>query len=454
MKKQIGIAVTLIVIVSGIFLYLGLKKDHSVVQKEEIVLHYMGWGTELERQATENLIQEFEEQHPGVKVDYTHIPNDYDRKLERLIETGKEPDIAMTAGMEAMKMAEAGKLKNVAQLAKEDETYSLDDVLPQTIYWWDEGKALGVNSALETTCLVYNKEFARKAGVEVPMRMEDAWTWEEFVKAAQKLTIDIQGRNALDPAFDPKHIKCYGIKIELQNAYLLSNLYALSGEEFLDQTGKKVNLQGTKALEGIQRIADLIHVYHVMPDPLTAKTLPAGAKALESGVAAMAWGGTWVLMDLAKTKVDFGLGVLPAMYGKSVTISMGEPIVIFASSKHPKEAWELAKFFMNPEHSIELIENGLWMPVLKSWYEDPELLRCWTVGNRAHPQEYQETIMEPAFESCQPHWGYSVKNFGKMMNVFSQKLNEVWIGEITAEEAAASSEDEMNALADGEYPRP
>lgn len=454
MKKQIGIAVLLIVIVSGIFLYLGLKEDHSAVQKEEIVLRYMGWGTELERQATENLIQEFEEQHPGVKVDYTHIPDDYDQRLERLIETGKEPDIAMTAGMEAMKMAEAGELKNVAQLAKEDETYSLDDVLPQTIYWWDEGKALGVNSALEISCLMYNKELARKAGVEVPMRMEDAWTWEEFVEAAQKLTIDTQGRNALDPAFDPNHIKCYGIKIELQDAYLLSNLYALSGEEFLDQTGKKVNLQGTKALEGIQRIADLIHVYHVMPDPLTAKTLPTGAKALESEVMAMTWVGTWVLMDLAKTKVDFGLGVLPAMYGESVSISFGEPIVIFESSKHPKEAWELAKFIMNPENSIELIENGLWMPVLKSWYEDPELLRRWTAGNRAHPQEYQEAIMEPAFESCQPHWGYSVKNFGKMMNVFSQKLNEVWTGEITAEEAAVSSEDEMNALADGEYPRP
>lgn len=411
-------------------------------------------GTELERKATENLIREFEVQNPGIKVDYTHIPDNYDRKLERLMETGKEPDIAMTAGLEAMKMAEAGKLKNVAELAKEDETYSLDDVLPQTVYWWDQGKALGVNSALEINCLMYNKELAKESGVEVLVRTEDAWSWEEFVNAAQKLTIDTQGRNALDPEFDPKNIKRYGIKIELQDAYLLSNLYALSGEEFLDQTGKKVNLQGTKALEGIQKIADLINVYHVMPDPLTSKTLPTGAKALESEVAAMTWEGTWLLMDLAKTKVDFGLGILPAMYGKSVTISMGEPIVIFESSRHPKEAWELAKFFMNPEHSMELIENGLWMPVLKSWYEDPELLKRWTAGNPAHPQEFQEVIMEPAFGSCQPHWGYSIKNFGEMMNIFSRKLSEVWTGEITAEKAAASVEDEMNVLADGEYPRP
>lgn len=456
MKKRIGIAVILIVVVSGVFLYLGLQENGTGGEKEqeEVVLRYMGWGTELERKATENFIQEFELQHPGIRVDYTHIPDDYDRKLERLIQTGKEPDVAMAAGMEAMKMAEGGKLKNIAELAEADDTCSLDDVLPQTIYWWEEGKALGVNSALEVSCLMYNKKFAKEAGVEVPAKLEDAWDWEEFVKAAQKLTVDEQGRNALDPQFDPGHIKRYGVKIELQDAYLISNLYAMSGEKFLDKTGTKVNLKGTKALEGIQKIADLINVYHVMPNPLESKDLPNGAKALESEVTAMILGGTWTLMDLAESEVEFGLGVLPGMYGKSVTISMGEPIVLFESTSHPKEAWELVKFFMNSENSIELIENGLWMPVLKSWYEDPELLKSWTEGNPAHPQEYREAVMEPAFESCQPHWGYSVKNFNHIVGAFSSRLNEVWMGELTAGEAAALAEDEMNALVAGEYPRP
>ena len=452
--KKVGIVVLVVVLVSGVFLYLGLKGDSPDKKEEEVVLRYMGWGTELEKKATENLIKEFEEQHPGVRVDYTHIPDDYDRKLERLIEAGKEPDVAMAAGMEAMKMAEDGKLMNIAGLAEEDADYNLDDVLPQAVYWWDEGKSLGVNSALEVNCLMYNKKFTEDAGVAVPSRLEDAWAWEEFVEAAQKLTVDDKGRNALDPEFDAGHIKRYGVKIELQNAYLISNLYAQSGEEFLDATGTRVNLKGTKALAGIQNIADLINVYHVMPNPLECKNLPNGAKALESEVAAMVLGGTWTMMDLAETDVDFGLGVLPGMFGKSVTISMGEPIVLFESTAHPREAWELAKFFMNPEHSMELIEKGLWMPVLKSWYEQPELLEKWSEGNAAHPQEYKEAVMRPAFESCQPHWGYSVKHFGEMINLLSPKLDEVWLGEITAEEAALSVEDEMNEVADGEYPRP
>lgn len=455
MKGKIGIAVAFIVAVSGVFIYLGLKEGSPGTEKEEEkVLHYMGWGTELERKATEKLIKEFEIQHQGIKVDYSHIPDNYAQKFRRLVETGKEPDVAMVLGTDAMKMAEDGKLKNIADFAGQDNTYSLEDVLPQTVYWWDKGKALGVNSALEVSCLMYNKTATKKAGVQVPSKLEDAWDWKEFVEAARKLTIDWKGRNALDPGFDPGHIKCYGIKIELQNSYLLSNLYALSGEEFLDKTGKKVNLAGTKALQGIQKIADLINVYHVMPDPLECKNLPAGAKALESGIAAVVLTGTWVLMDLAKTELDFGIGVLPAMYGKSATISMGEPIVVFESSRYPKEAWELVKFLMNPENNKKLIENGLWMPVLKSWYEDPVLLNTWTKGNPAHPEEYKEAVIEPAFKSCQPHWGYSVKNFGSIMGVLSPKLDEVWMGEITAEEAAASVEKEINKLADGRYPEP
>lgn len=45
MRKKIGVAALLIVMVSGVFLYLGLKKDTSDAQEEEIVLRYMGWVT-------------------------------------------------------------------------------------------------------------------------------------------------------------------------------------------------------------------------------------------------------------------------------------------------------------------------------------------------------------------------------------------------------------------------
>ena len=459
MKKWIGMMILLLLAASGVFFYLSLADsalEGQGIREESVVLRYTGWGTELEKKATERLIEQFESKHPGIRVEYTHIPDDYDLKIEKMAAEGKEPDVAMVGGLKAMKLADDGKLKNILELAEADSDAgaSLDNILPQAIYWWEEGKACGVNSALEVDCLVYNKKLTQEAGVQVPSQLEDAWDWEEFVEAAQKLTIDEQGRNALDPQFDPQHIRRYGVKIELADANLVSHMYAFSQEDFLDASGKRVNLKGTKALEGIQKMADLINVYHVAPDPLEAKNLPFGAPAMEAEAAAMIWGGQWILMNLAETGVDFGIGVLPAMFGRSATISLGEPIVVFNSTSHPKEAWEFAKTFMDPAYTLEMMESGLWMPVLKSWYEDLDLLSQWASENPAHPPEYQDAVITPAFQSCQPNWGYTVKNYERMMDILSPLLNQVWLGEITAAEAADFASDGMDQLAEGTYPRP
>ncbi|MFR6273854.1 MAG: hypothetical protein ACLUL2_10175 [Blautia sp.] len=50
---------------------------------------------------------------------------------------------------------------------------------------------------------------------------------------------------------------------------------------------------------------------------------------------------------MAANKVDFGVGILPKMFDKPMTVALGEPVVAFETTKHPEEAWELQKAFMN-----------------------------------------------------------------------------------------------------------
>ena len=79
----------------------------------------------------------------------------------------------------------------------------------------------------------------------------------------------------------------------------------------------------------------------------------------------MVWDGQWALQEISANKVNFGIGIPPKMYDKPMTIAMGEPVVVLRQQNIPKEAWELQKAFMNTEYTMELIETGLWMPVLK-----------------------------------------------------------------------------------------
>lgn len=421
---------------------------------EQVVLKYTGWGSPAEKKTTQNVIDNFEKNHPNVKVEYVHIPTDYNTKLTTLIAAGQGPDVALLDGDRALQWATEGQLMNMLDLAADDPEFNLDDIMPQTVYWWDEGKACGVNGALEVYGLMYNKDVLAEAGIEVPTKAEDAWTWDEFVEVLQKLTIDQNNRNALDPDFDAKNIKRFGIFIP-SGLNMLALAIANTGQDFLSEDGSSLNLVGTQAEEAVQNFADLINVYHVAPNPAQSKNLPGGDVAMASKKVAMVWTGQWDLMNMVANKVNFGVGIPPKMYDKPMTISMGEPVVVFASTKHPKEAYELQKAFRNPEYTMELIEGGLWMPVLKEWYEDEELVAKWATGNEAHPEGYVDAFLNNAFsENCMPSLTYSVKNLPKIMDVLNPALDKVWLGESTAAEAFASVEEKANAEVKGKYTRP
>ena len=55
-----------------------------------------------------------------------------------------------------------------------------------------------------------------KAGVEQPSNdPEKAWDWDKFLETCQKLTIDKNGKNALDSAFDKENIVSFGTSMPL-----------------------------------------------------------------------------------------------------------------------------------------------------------------------------------------------------------------------------------------------
>lgn len=420
---------------------------------EQIVLKYTGWGSPAEKKTTQNVISNFEKNHPNVKVEYVHIPTDYNTKLTTMIAAGQGPDVALLNGDTALQWATEGQLMNMLELAEDDPEFDLDAIMPQVVYWWDEGKACGVNGALEVYGLMYNRDILAQAGIEVPTTEGGAWTWDEFVEVLRTLTIDQSGRNALDPDFDAKNIKQFGIYIP-SGGNMLAYAMAYTGQDFLSEDGNSINLVGTEAEAAVQKFADLINVYHVAPNPAQSKNLPGGSTALASKKVAMIWDGQWSLMDMVANKVNFGVGIPPKMYDKPMTIALGEPVVVFSSTKHPKEAYELQKAFQNPEYTMELIEGGLWMPVLKDWYEDEELVGRWATGNDAHPEGYVDAILNNAFNNCVPSLTYSIKNLPKIMDVLNPALDKVWLGESTAAEAFASVEEKANAQAQGKYPRP
>lgn len=406
--------------------------------KEKITLRMTVWGSPEEVAPYKKAIQNFEAKYTNVKVELQHIAADYDTKLTTMVAGNDVPDIAMMeSGTIAFPMAEQGKFYNLQEFLNTDADISPDTLVPNITYSLEPGNVIGIGPGPESFGLFYNEDIFKEAGIEPPpSNVADAWTWDEFVEVAKKLTVDTNGKTAADPDFDPKKIKQYGVNLSTWWG-VYSNFIYSNGGDFISADGKTFALNQPEAVEALQKIADLMNVYHVSPSPVQSKNIPATNVALQTKKVAMTVDGQWASAGLAQSKFNFNVGVMPVMKEPVTTVVCGM-FSIFKSTKHPQETWELLKALLDPEASIDMLTAGTWMPSPKDWYTDPALLAKWTENLDARPSGYKEAIVDVILtKGHQTPTGY-VKNFNNIMDLVNPALDKVWLGQQTAQEAMDS----------------
>ncbi len=407
---------------------------------ESIKLRMTVWGAPDELAAYKVAIKRFEEKFPHIKVDLQHIAADYDTKLTTMVAGNDVPDIAMMeSGSIAFPLAEQGKFYNLQEFLDKDATINFDSLVPNLLYSLEPGHVIGIAPGPETFGLFYNEDIFKEAGIAPPpSKASEAWTWQQFVETAKLLTIDSKGRNANDPNFDPKNIKQYGINFPTWWGGFSNFIYSNDGD-FVSADGTTFALNQPEAVEVFQNIADLMNVHHVAPSPVQSKNIPATNVALQTKKVAMAIDGQWASTALAQSNFNYNVGVLPIMKKPMTTVVCGM-FSMFKSTKYPQESWELIKYLIDPESSIDMITAGTWMPAYKSWYTESDLLSRWTDNLASRPSGYRDAIVEVMLNSShQTPTGY-VKNFSKLMDIVSPALDKVWLGQQSAQEA-------MNAIA-------
>ncbi|OMF36919.1 ABC transporter substrate-binding protein [Paenibacillus sp. FSL H8-0548] len=406
--------------------------------KKPITLRMTVWGAPEEVAAYKVAIQRFEAKYTNIKVDLQHIAADYDTKLTTMVAGNDVPDIAMMeSGTIAFPLAEQGKFYNLQQFLDNDSEISVDSLVPNIMYSLEPGNVIGIAPGPESFGLFYNEDIFKEAGIAPPpSKVSEAWTWDEFVEVAKKLTIDTKGKSANEAGFDAKNIKQYGINISTWWG-VYSNFVYSNGGDFVSADGKSFALNQPEAVEAIQKMSDLMNVHHVAPSPVQAKNIPSTNVALQTKKVAMAIDGQWASTGLAQSKFNFNVGVMPVLKEPVTTVVCGM-FSIFKSTEHPQEAWELLKALLDPEASIDMITAGTWMPSYKDWYTEPALLAKWTENLDSRPSGYKDAIVDVILtKSHQTPTGY-VKNFTKIMDIVNPALDKVWLGQQTAQEAMDS----------------
>lgn len=155
------------------------------------------YGHTDENPAFVRLVELFNASHEDIKVELRAIGN-FDDAIPVEVAAGVGPDVFFVHPNNIVSWARAGLLADLSPFVERDaQSLELGNYFPFALaisqvdgryYSWPYG-------IVELGRLMYNKELFDRAGMLVP---DETWDWEEFKKAASRLTLDRNGDGVND----------------------------------------------------------------------------------------------------------------------------------------------------------------------------------------------------------------------------------------------------------------
>lgn len=281
----------------------------------------------------------------GINVIVEH-PDSLEEKYPQLAATGDGPDIIFWAHDRFGGYAQSGLLAEITP----------DNDFRQKFYpfTWEamryNGKLIAYPVAVEALSLIYNKDLIPQAPK----------TWEEIPALDKKLRA--QGRSAL--------------MFNLREPYFIWPLLgADGGYAFRTENGeynvKDVGVDSPGAKAGLAFLVALINNKHMNADTDYA----IAEAAFNKGETAMTINGPWSWSNIDKSKINYGVSLLPTFKGKPSKPFIGVLSAgINAASPNKELAQEFLENYLLTDQGLEQLDKDkpLGAVALKSWQEKLE----------------------------------------------------------------------------------
>ncbi len=407
----------------------------SSSEGEKITITFSLWGDPAEQETTQKALDVYNDLQDKVYVKALQIGRDeYNEKLQTMATSGDMPDCGMVAEDTVIGWARDGLLSDVDIYAGQE-----NKPLDYLAFKYND-KIVAYSAANEILALWYNKKMFDDAGVPYPpSTLDKAWTWDQFIEAAKKLTVDSNGKHPGETGFDKDKTVQFGAYVNQYTWQL--EVWALSnGGSFFSADGKTITFDDA-AVEALQKVFDLHLVENVAP--LNDGTQDNGfTSSLGAGNVAMCTEGQWAtgFRGAGFEGIDYGVGVLPYMKQKA-NICTGGPTGVFATSQYKDEAAEFLRWYNSEENSIGTIMAGWWMPTKLNWYTDETLLKSWVDDcelREALPAEnYKTAIVDVALDfdvTKSTGWYYTPNTYEVLVKTLQPALVEAINGSKTVQE--------------------
>ncbi|WP_336629741.1 MULTISPECIES: ABC transporter substrate-binding protein [unclassified Microbacterium] len=415
-------------------------------------MSFMYWGSSYEDEIIRKMLTSFQKKS-GVAMRPMFTSGDqYDTKVNTLVASNTPADVAYMHDYMVYDLAEKGQLLNL--YPQFDKHPQLQDRLPGTYYFWDDGKCAGNQTGTTAILMYYSKKAIKEAGLENPPAVPgSAWNWDQFVSAADKLTLDQAGRHPSDSGFDPNNIKQYGAAAFFNWWY---GFVRSNGGDIANEDGTKYALDSAEAIQALQDLQDLIVKHRVAPNPKQQGAPGASGSDtstdFRTGRVALSFDGTWAMLNLNKQKIDYGIGVMPK-HQQQVTLQLSGATVIANGTKKPSDAVDFYLYHNDPHNVTELFTSGLWLPLEKKYYTNEADIRFWT-DNENHPAEFRTAVIDALMTNAVTIYSQRLRNINAITQVLNPAIDRIASGSQTAAEVCKGLRDQIQPLLKGMYPNP
>jgi multiple sugar transport system substrate-binding protein len=407
--------------------------------EDVVTLRWAMWGSPAEVETHQMVADAFMDEHPNINIEIVADPwNDYFTKYQTVFAAGDPaqiPDVLFIVPTWTPRFAADGALENLEPWIERDG-YDLDD------YWPDlmesaryEGEVYGLPRDISIEVLYYNKDIFDEVGVEYP---NENWTWDDFLAAAEELTI----------VEDTGRVERYALGMEGGKYQLWMGQ---NGAQIIDDVHNPSEclMDTPEAIEAIEFFAYMMNNNLAMR---SASLNQAGGDAavFANGQVAMIIQNASRVSAFNEAGLNYDVSVVPIPEGgqRSGT-AVGAAWFMTSASQHKDEAWTFLSWLQSTEGGQELYTaSGEIFPALQSTARGEAFLAAGV------PPENREAFLVEAENATMGRAGYFAEWPELAGTIINPTLEEIWAGDSEPADVLPQMCDQMNQwLEENDFPR-
>ena len=358
-----------------------------------VTLTFVNWSGDVEKAAFDKVIAAFTTANPDITIETQTVPyNSIQTNLDSRFQAGSPPDLFRVSYTDLGQYTDAGVLLDLSSVLGAKADAFVPGLYSSVVV---DGVPYGAPHQIDTTAVVYRKDAFEAAGItDVPTSLEDAWTWEEFAAAADKLKGVVKG-NQSPFIYDWQSAGAFR---------WLTWLFAAGGSLLgPDLKAPAVDSDaGRKALDFTKSF--FTNAWVAKNTSTKSTTYPDDS--FNAGTVAMAFAGSFLVPGIdGGVKKKFEWGAMPQPRDTTASSDLGGNAIVAAKDgKNTEAASRFLEFLVNEEQQRTFCEATGQLPTLKSLTESdldfqvrPDLMKTFVEQATTITPEQVRQVTVPQF---------------------------------------------------------